>query len=120
MEEDEGQQTGTPSREDQLLRDPSISESSAQLEQGTSVSSPDPSIGVKLQTPAASKVPRILLDIPIKSEGESEFQTPQKKLLDSIDTVEKVVKEELQKFRRTPKAKKAERERRVQTLMSMR
>ncbi|KAI3772563.1 hypothetical protein L6452_03752 [Arctium lappa] len=51
---------------------------------------------------------------------ETEFLTPQKKLLNSIDIVEKVVMEELQRLKRTPSAKKAEREKRVRTLMSMR
>lgn len=119
MGENEGQQTGSPNPADQLLPDPSVSVSSAQLEHGTSVSSPSPAVGVKIQTPAASKVPRILLDFTSKTEGESEIVTPQK-ILNSIDTVEKVVREEIQKFKRTPSAKKAEREKRVKTLMSMR
>ncbi|KAJ0037897.1 hypothetical protein Pint_22116 [Pistacia integerrima] len=52
--------------------------------------------------------------------GELESLTPQKKLLNSIDKVEKVVMEELNKLKRTPSARKAEREKRVRTLMSMR
>ncbi|KAK4281842.1 hypothetical protein QN277_013290 [Acacia crassicarpa] len=116
----EGQQIEGPHHSDQLLSDPSISESSPQLEDRTLANSSNAAVGVKLQTPAASKVPKILLDITSKSEGESELLTPQKQLLYSIDQVEKAVKEELQKFRRTPTAKKAEREKRVRTLMSFR
>ncbi|XP_054784170.1 protein POLYCHOME isoform X2 [Prosopis cineraria] len=119
--DNEGQQTESPNPSDQLLSDPSIIVSSPQLELGTSVNSSSAVVGVKLQTPSAGKAPMILLDITTsKSEGESELLTPQKQLLNSIDKVEEVVREELQKFRRTPTAKKAEREKRVRTLMSMR
>lgn len=52
--------------------------------------------------------------------GDSDFLTLQKKLLNSIDVVEKVLLEELHKLKRTPTAKKAEREKKVRTLMSMR
>ncbi|KAJ6300514.1 hypothetical protein OIU76_021330 [Salix suchowensis] len=66
------------------------------------------------------RVPKILQHITNQASGDSESLTPQKKLLNSIDTVEKVVMEELQKLKRTPSAKKAETEKRVRTLMSMR
>ncbi|KAG6399514.1 hypothetical protein SASPL_140995 [Salvia splendens] len=67
------------------------------------------------------KVPKILLDITHQEGGDAAAcLTPQKKLLNSIDVVERVVMEELQKMKRTPSAKRAERERRVRTLMSMR
>ncbi|PWA96333.1 hypothetical protein CTI12_AA040990 [Artemisia annua] len=51
---------------------------------------------------------------------DSEFLTPQRKLLNSIDIVEKVFMQELDKFKATPSAKNAEREKKVRTLMSMR
>ncbi|KAI3965931.1 hypothetical protein MKX01_010888 [Papaver californicum] len=51
---------------------------------------------------------------------ESDFLTPQKQLLNSIDQVRKVVLEELLKMKRTPTAKKAERQKKVRTLMAMR
>ena len=96
-----------------------MSADNAHLEHGASVITPKPASGVKLQTPSG-KVPKILLDIANQAEeGESEL-TPQKKLLNSIDNVEKAVREELQRLKRTPSAKKAEREKRVRTLMSMR
>ncbi|CAL0311063.1 unnamed protein product [Lupinus luteus] len=74
---------------------------------------------VKLRTPLGSKVPKIMLDITSPSLESSEL-TPQKQLLNSIDTVEKFVREEIQKLKGTPRAKKAEREKRVRTLLSMR
>lgn len=69
--------------------------------------------------PSVLKVHKILLEV-ANQPDEGEFLTPQKKLLNSIDKVEKVVLEELQRLKRTPSAKKAERERKVRTLMSMR
>ncbi|XP_027351083.1 protein POLYCHOME [Abrus precatorius] len=111
--ENEGQQIGDS---DQVLPDPF---SASQIERDSSALSPN-SVGVKLRTPAGSKVPKIILDIDNLPEGESEILTPQKKLLNSIDKVEKGFREELQKLKRTPSAKKAEREKRVKTLMSMR
>ncbi|KAL8041527.1 hypothetical protein ABFX02_10G170800 [Erythranthe guttata] len=73
------------------------------------------------QNPKIGKVPKILLlNITNQDDGDSVSLTPQKKLLNNIDTVEKVVTEELRKLKRTPTAKKAEREKRVRTLLSMR
>ncbi|PRQ43886.1 hypothetical protein RchiOBHm_Chr3g0473181 [Rosa chinensis] len=69
--------------------------------------------------PSVLKVHKILQEV-ANQPDEGEFVTPQKKLLNSIDKVEKVVLEELQRQKRTPSAKKAERERKVRTLMSMR
>nr|GLL33705.1 protein POLYCHOME-like [Ipomoea trifida] len=60
--------------------------------------------------PSVDKLPKIL------NVQDWEFLTPEKKLiLNSIDTVGRVFKEELQ---RTPSAKKAEKEKKVKTLMS--
>ncbi|PIA48506.1 hypothetical protein AQUCO_01400825v1 [Aquilegia coerulea] len=50
----------------------------------------------------------------------SEFVTPQKKLINSIDVVEKAFKEELKKMKNTPAAKRAEREKKVRVVMAMR
>ncbi|KAJ7976842.1 protein POLYCHOME-like [Quillaja saponaria] len=93
--------------------------SGAQLEHDMSLISPKPSVGMKPRS-SAVRVQKILQDITNKNDGEPEFLRPQKKLLNSIDRVEKDVMEELQKMKRTPSAKKAEREKRVRTLMSMR
>ncbi|XP_057426040.1 protein POLYCHOME-like, partial [Lotus japonicus] len=78
------------------------------------------SVSVKIRTPAGSKVPKIVLNFADEEEGELELLTPQKKLLDSIDMVEKLVRESLQKLKQSPSGRKAEREKRVRTLMSMR
>lgn len=83
--------------------------------------SPRPTILSRHCPPSIGKVPKILLDITYRNnDGDSACLTPQKKLLNNIDTLEKVVMEELRKLKRTPSAKKAEREKRVRTLMSMR
>lgn len=120
MREDEGLQTETPSLQDQGVVDPSESVSLAPLEQDNSIASPSTNVKHEPCPPSVGKVPKILLGITKRTTGDSECLTPQKKLLNSIDTVEKAVMEELQKLKRTPTAKKAEREKRVRTLMSMR
>ncbi|XP_042002126.1 protein POLYCHOME-like [Salvia splendens] len=64
------------------------------------------------------KVPKILLDITTQKGGGAACMTPQKKLLNSVDTVEKAVMEELRMMK--PSVKRGEREKRVRTLRSMR
>ncbi|MFS7943213.1 hypothetical protein Hanom_Chr06g00497611 [Helianthus anomalus] len=92
-----------------------------QLEHGVSFVTPKPKLAYKTYKPSTlGKIPIILTAIANKVEGDPEFLTPQKKLLNSIDLVEKVVMEELNRLKRTPTAKKAEREKKVRTLMSMR
>ena len=92
----------------------------AHLEHSNRIMSPKPSTAVKGCPSTIGKVPKILQHITNEASGDPDSLTPQKKLLNSIDTVEKVVMEELRKLKRTPSAKKAEREKRVRTLMSMR
>ncbi|MFS7995724.1 hypothetical protein Hanom_Chr12g01121301 [Helianthus anomalus] len=95
--------------------------SGVQLEHEVSVVTPKPKLAHKTHKPSTlGKIPIMLTTIANKVEGDSELLTPQKKLLDSIDLVEKVVMEELNRLRRTPAAKKAEWEKKVRTLMSMR
>jgi len=113
----EGQRTeSTVSTADQVVLEPSEAASAS----AASSSKSPKSVGVKLRTPLGCKVPKIYLDISDLPEGESETLTPQKKLLNNIDQVQEAVLEELKKLKRTPSAKKAEREKRVRTLMSMR
>lgn len=81
------------------------------------MTTPHPSIRV-LRCPPS--VPKILLDITKQNDNDSECLTPQRMLLNNIEVVEKVVLEELKKAKRTPSARKAEREKKVRTLMSMR
>ncbi|KAK6127322.1 hypothetical protein DH2020_038941 [Rehmannia glutinosa] len=86
-----------------------------------SIISPYPTIKTRRCPPTIGKVPKILLGITHHNDGEdSDCLTPQKKLLNNIDMVEKVVMEELNKLRRTPLAKREEQKKRVRTLMSMR
>ncbi|KAK2363381.1 protein POLYCHOME [Trifolium repens] len=117
--EEEIQQTGTPISGNQLtvFSDPASFSAS-----GSRAYKNSPKSCIKLKTPHGSKVPKILIDITNlpQEDAESEFLTPEKKLLNSIDTVEKALAQELMKLKRTPSAKKAEREKRVRTLMSMR
>ncbi|XP_057783580.1 protein POLYCHOME-like [Salvia miltiorrhiza] len=119
-EEGEGLETESPLLQDQIVHDPSVSTSVAQLEQDLSTTSPLPMAGIRHCPPTIGKVPKILLNITNQSEGDLTCLTPQKKLLNNIETVERVVMEELHKLKRTPSAKKAERQKRVRTLMSMR
>ncbi|GAA0178626.1 hypothetical protein LIER_29864 [Lithospermum erythrorhizon] len=94
--------------------------STAHFEHDTSLITPEASSSRKPSSPTVLEVPKILLDITNDNKEDSEFLTPQKKLLNSIDSVEKVVMEELNKQKRTPSARKAERKKKVKTLMSMR
>ena len=121
MREIDGQQIDAPIPQDiSDVHDPNFPSSSAQLELDNSMITPNPTNGRQLFPKTAGKVPMILLDIADQTDGGSNFLTPQKKLLNSIDTVEKAVMEELGKLKRTPSARRAEREKRVRTLMSMR
>ncbi|KAG2258396.1 hypothetical protein Bca4012_021836 [Brassica carinata] len=85
---------------------------------------PAPAVGLKRSCPpSTAKVHKMLLDITKETSEEDEeagFITPEKKLLNSIDMVEKIVMAEIQKLQSTPLAKREEREKRVRTLMSMR
>ncbi|XP_027176811.1 protein POLYCHOME-like [Coffea eugenioides] len=120
LREGEGHQLESPIPQEQTVHDPTVSTSGAQLEHDISMITPYPTIRSRACPVSVGKVPKILLDITNQNAGETAFLTPEKKLLNSIDTVEKVVMEELHKLKRTPIAKKAEREKKVKTLMSMR
>ncbi|XP_019166212.1 PREDICTED: protein POLYCHOME-like [Ipomoea nil] len=119
LREGEEVEPGTPLLRDQTALDPTIATPSAQLEHNPIT--PFPTLRSRLCPPSViDKLPKILNEVKDQNAQDWEFLTPEKKLLNSIDTVEKVFKEELQKLQRTPSAKKAEREKRVKTLMSMR
>lgn len=112
MRENEGQGSdSSPAPSDERALEYSVSVASDHQEPIISLLTPKPTVG---------KVPKILRGIANENTVGAETLTPQKKLLNSIDKVEKVVMEELQKLKRTPSAKKAEREKRVRTLMSFR
>ncbi|XP_031280295.1 protein POLYCHOME-like [Pistacia vera] len=109
LRETEALQMESPMPQDQRVVDFPEPLSGAQLEHNNSVLSPNPTFHKKHCPPS------------INQAGEElEFLTPQKKLLNSIDKVGEVVMEELNKLKRTPSARNAEREKRVLTLMSMR
>lgn len=110
----------SPSAYGQFVHDPSVSSSSAPLVHDLSLITPKPAILTKRNPPFLGKVPKILHDITNQEAGESEFLTPEKKLLNSIDKVEKAVEEEISRLKQTPAAKRAERKAKVRTLMSMR
>ncbi|XP_059643012.1 protein POLYCHOME-like [Cornus florida] len=120
LREIKGQQIERPIPQDQVVLDPSVSTSGAQLEHDISMISPGPTLGMKCCPVSVGKVSKTLLNIINQDAGESNFLTPQKRLLNSIDTVEKVVMEELRKLKSTPSAEKAGGKKRVRTLMSMR
>ena len=121
MRETEGRQSESPITQDVDVLDPTVPMSGAHLEHDSSLISPNPTGKIKpCPLSVGKKVPKILLNITNQNDAGSDCLTPQKKLLNSIDTVEKVVMEELKKLKRTPSAQKAEREKRVRTLLSMR
>nr|GEU91943.1 protein polychome-like [Tanacetum cinerariifolium] len=110
----------TPIRVYQDTADQDPSPSGAHLEHESLVT-PKPKLAYKTFKPSnLGKAPMIFVELANRNSGDSEFITPQKKLLNSIDIIEKVVMQELNNLKRTPTAKKAEREKRVRTLMSMR
>ncbi|KAK9664969.1 hypothetical protein RND81_14G080900 [Saponaria officinalis] len=94
--------------------EPSVPESdapssSSQLENETNIPTPTPTIPVKISD-----------DVKDENANASEPMTPEKRLLNSIDTVRQIWVEEQERVEKTPAAKKAERDRKVRTLMSMR
>ncbi|KAF8043836.1 hypothetical protein BT93_A1982 [Corymbia citriodora subsp. variegata] len=121
LAEIEGRQADAPVSTELTIGESSVPRTPAPLEHDVSLYTPGPAVPEKPCPISVGKVPKILLDITNQTRvGDSEFLTPQKKLLNQIDTVEKVVMDELRRLKRTPSAKKAERQKRVRTLMSMR
>ncbi|WCJ25036.1 uv-b-insensitive 4 [Euphorbia peplus] len=98
----------------------SISSPGAHLEHSNSMKTPAPKTAIKRCPPSVGKVPQILLAAANEPSEGSELLTPEKKLLNSIEKVEKQVMQELKKLARTSSAKKADRETKVRTLMSFR
>ncbi|XVE61222.1 hypothetical protein DITRI_Ditri06bG0022000 [Diplodiscus trichospermus] len=113
----EGRILESPVSQDERVLGSNVS-SGAQLEHN--FSTPASNAKLKPRPSSVCNVSKILLSVTNRKAEGSELLTPQKKLLNSINTVEKAVMEELQKMKRTPSAKKAEREKKVRTLMSMR
>ncbi|KAH6833501.1 uv-b-insensitive 4 [Perilla frutescens var. hirtella] len=116
----EGLQTQSPLIQDRTSHDHSVSTPGVFPEHKTAMVSEGLSFSNRRFPPSIGKVLKILLNVTHHNKGDTACLTPQKQLLNSIDTIVKVVMEELRKPKRTPSAKKAEREKRVWTLMSMR
>ncbi|KAG6769253.1 hypothetical protein POTOM_024871 [Populus tomentosa] len=116
----DGLEIRSPMPQVRMNHDSSEATPDAHLEHSNRIMSPKPTTAVKDCSSTIGKVPKILQHITNQASGDPDSLTPQKKLLDSIDTVEKAVMEELRKMKRTPSARRAEREKRVRTLMSMR
>ncbi|KAI7990370.1 Protein POLYCHOME [Camellia lanceoleosa] len=103
LRETESLQNESPIPQVQNVLDPSVPTSGAQLEHDISMISPNRTVGMRKSFPSSvGKVPKILLDITNQNVGQPNCLTPQKKFLNSIDTVEKVVMEELKKLKSTP------------------
>ncbi|XP_047335491.1 protein POLYCHOME-like [Impatiens glandulifera] len=117
----------SPQQVDQNAAAPSLAVSGVQLEHNnTCLITPNLMAGMKKKPNnsiffSTGKIPMILNDSCNESNADtSNFITPQKKLMNSIDTVGKAMMEELEKLKKTPTAKKAERAKKIRTLMSMR
>ncbi|KAL0848317.1 hypothetical protein Bca101_021564 [Brassica carinata] len=118
---DGGLETETPVHQQARVLEASVASAD---EHNCVMVTPAPAVGLKRSCPpSTAKVHKMLLDITKEISEEDEeagFITPEKKLLNSIDMVEKIVMAEIQKLQSTPLAKRVEREKRVKTLMSMR
>lgn len=118
--DDEGQGIESPAPQEQNQRALNFNFPPSGAQPEHDFCTPAPTARKKHCPSSILKVSKILHDASSQNPGDSESLTPQRKLLNSLDTVEKVVMEELQKLKRTPSAKKAEREKKVRTLLSMR
>ncbi|KAH9606120.1 hypothetical protein KSS87_007262 [Heliosperma pusillum] len=97
-------------RDEEAPEEASVPPSDTQLENETNI-----------LTPAVPAMPAKNMDnVTDENSKVSEMVTPQRKLLNSIDKVRQIWVEEQQRIEKTPAAKKAERARKVRTLMSMR
>ncbi|XP_048608819.1 protein GIGAS CELL1-like [Brassica napus] len=82
-------------------------------------------VGLKRMFPASTaRLHKMVLDyikkeISAGEEEEAEFITSEKKLLNSIEMVEKIVMDEIQKMQSTPLAKREERKKKVKCLVVM-
>nr|ASM93580.1 OSDLb [Dianthus caryophyllus] len=92
----------------------------AQTEQDIGTSTPIPTLAAKPKLSPTTQLVRIKAGNADWSVDSSDFVTPQKKLLNSIEKVREVWLESQRKLERTPAAKRAERENKVRVLLSMR
>ncbi|CAI0398339.1 unnamed protein product [Linum tenue] len=119
----QGQEIGSPTVQGpRVAADSFKTPNPVHLKQGKS-KSPYPASSSRVKSnprPKLGKVQKLIHEIANQPSPGAECLTPEKKLLNSIDKVGEAVKQELDKLKRTPAAKKEEREKRVRTLMSMR
>ncbi|MCL7028472.1 hypothetical protein MKW94_016317 [Papaver nudicaule] len=102
------------------VQDSTLPAAGAPLEHNFSLTYSDiPTASSKASQPTAVHCPK-MISLENVALGDSNYLTPQKKLLNAIDEVEKVVMKEFQRIRKTPIAKKIERENKVRKLMAMR
>ncbi|KAJ4979958.1 hypothetical protein NE237_010738 [Protea cynaroides] len=92
----------------------------APLEHNSNLETPKPENEVKPRKSSISRLSKVLQNLDNNIAADSDFITPQKKLLNSIEQVEKVVIEEFRKQESSCSAKKMERQKKVRTLKSMR
>ncbi|KAH9602697.1 hypothetical protein KSS87_018266 [Heliosperma pusillum] len=83
-------------------------------------STPMPTITLKPQSSPTTQLWRMKAGNADWTVDSSDFLTPEKKLLNSIEKVREVWLEDQRKLERTPAAKRAERDNKVRVLMSMR
>ncbi|XP_074317058.1 protein POLYCHOME-like [Silene latifolia] len=94
--------------------------SNQQLDPEFVASTPIPTITVKPQVSPATQLLRMKIGNGGWTVDGSDSLTPQKKLLNSIEKVREVWLEDQRKLERSPAAKRAEREKKVRVLMSIR
>jgi hypothetical protein len=73
------------------ILDPFVLVSGAQLEHDLSLISPSSTVVARPQTPSIGKVPKILLEVANQNAAETEFLTPQKRLLNSRTSISAIL-----------------------------
>lgn len=120
LREAERRRLANPLPQESSVQDLTLSRTGAPLEHNSSLTTPKPTTASSKASPStAVDFPKMIL-LKDQATSESDFLTPQKKLLNSIDEVGKVVMKEFQRIQKTPIAKKIARENKVRKLMAMR
>ncbi|KAI3916737.1 hypothetical protein MKW92_050204 [Papaver armeniacum] len=99
-------------REAEQHRLASVSPQEISVQDSTLPTADLPAASKKASQSTAVHCPQ-MISLKNAARGEMDCLTPQKKLLNSIDEVEKIVMKEFQRIRKTPIAKKIERENKV-------
>ncbi|KAI3984335.1 hypothetical protein MKX01_011289 [Papaver californicum] len=120
LKEAEQQRLASVLPQERNVQDSTLPTAGVPLEHNLSLTSSDLlTASCKASQPTAVQCPQM---ISLKNVALDEINclTPQKKLLNAIDEVEKIVMKEFQRIRKTPIAKKIKRENKVRKLMAMR